>query len=95
MDPGITWQMILLMALGAQGMPIHEPISQAIILYAGWVQKTVIAGSIAMVLMTLAEWRITHAIYGDKHAPGAGLHIRFGPNATTTKAKPKTGQKHP
>lgn len=59
------------------------------------IQKTVIIGTIVMVLITLAEWGITHAIYGNKHVPGAGLHIRFGPDATATKDKPEAGQKHP
>jgi len=85
----------ILMALGAQGVPAREPISQAIVSYSGWIWTTVIVGLIAMVLMTLAEWRITHAIYGNRHAPGAGLHMRFGPNATATKAKPKAGHEHP
>ena len=85
----------VLMALGAQGVSVQEPISQLTSHYANWIGGTMVMGSIAMLLTTLAAWRITHAIYGDSHAPGAGLHIRFGPDATATKAKPKAGQEHP
>ncbi len=73
----------------------QEPISQLMIPYAGWLGKTVLVGLLAVAFTTLAEWLITKAIYGDKHAPGAGLHIRFGPDATATKLKPKAGQRHP
>jgi len=82
-------------ALGALTVGVQEPISQLAIPYSGWIGKTVVVGSLAMLLTTLAAWRLTHAIYGYKHAPGAGLHIRFGPNATATKKKPEAGEKHP
>lgn len=85
----------MLIALGVQWVSIREPVSQIAISYAGWVGKIMIAGAIAMALATLAEWRLTHAIYGHEHAPGAGLHIRFGPNATATKTKPQPGRRHP
>jgi len=81
-------------ALGGQIVTLREPLSQAVP-YAGLLWETSVAGSIATALATLAMWGITHAIYGDKHAPGAGLHIRFGPNATATKEKPKAGERHP
>ncbi len=37
----------------------------------------------------LADWEIVRAIYGDQFAGHGGQHIRFGPNATVTKEKPK------
>jgi hypothetical protein len=85
----------VIMALGIQVLPIRKPIYQDIVSYTGWIRTTVIVGLIASVLITLAEWGITRALYGDKHAPFSGLHIRFGPNATATKSKPKAGQQHP
>ena len=94
----ITFNAVLctvLVALGGQWVSVQEPISQLTISYTDWILKTVVVGSLAMLLTTLAAWRITYAIYGDRHAPGAGLHIRFGPDATATKAKPKVGQEHP
>jgi len=85
----------VLVALSGHLMPVQEPVSLLIIPYTSWITKTVIWGFLATLLTTLAAWRITHAIYGNSHAPGAGLHIRFGPDATATKEKPKTGQEHP
>ena len=83
----------LLVALGAQTVPIRELLSESI--YSGWILRAVIVGFIATVVITLAEWGITHAIYRKEHAPGAGLNIRFGPSATATKARPRAGQEHP
>ena len=85
----------VLVALTARSIPVPEAISQVALPYAGWVGKTVIIGLIAMAVTTLTFWGVTHAIYGTSHAPDAGLHIRFGPNATATKEKPKSGQAHP
>lgn len=85
----------ILMALGVHGILMLEPGYHIVISYTGWIGKTAITGSIVAIFMTLAEWGITHGLYGRNHAPGAGLHIRFGPNATATKEKPKIGQEHP
>ena len=57
--------------------------------------KTIFVGLIAMVLSVLADWGVTRALYGDQPAPHASKHIRFGPNATATKEKPKPGVPHP
>jgi hypothetical protein len=45
------------------------------------------AGIMAIVLLAAAlsiavDWAVVRAIYGDRFAGHAGLHIRFGPNAT-------------
>jgi hypothetical protein len=48
-----------------------------------------------MILSVSLDWAIVRAIYGDQFAGHAGSHIRFGPNATATKEKPKAGQPHP
>ena len=85
----------VLMALSARSIPMQESIPQDLPNYTSWIGKTVLVGSIMMVLTTLIFWGITLAIYGAKHAPHSGLHIRFGPNATATKAKPKAGEEHP
>ncbi|MFC1715409.1 hypothetical protein ACFL6S_17200 [Candidatus Poribacteria bacterium] len=84
----------VLLALGTQAVSMRVPVSQAMP-YAGWIPNTVVVGLTAMILATLAEWGITHAIYGHNHAPGAGLNIRFGPDATAIKEKPKSSQQHP
>lgn len=58
-------------------------------------KRTAVIGTAAMMLSVLADWGIVRAIYGDGFAGHAGKHIRFGPNATATKEKPKAGQAHP
>ena len=84
----------VLLALGTQAVSTREATSQAMP-YTGLILNMVIVGIIAMILTTLAEWLITHAIYGHNQAPGSGLHIRFGPNATATKTKPEADARHP
>ncbi|WP_165229086.1 hypothetical protein [Aquisphaera insulae] len=41
------------------------------------------AGLAASLLAIVADWAIVRSIYGDRFAGHAGLHIRFGPDATT------------
>jgi len=57
--------------------------------------KTAAVGSIAVTLSLLIDWGVTRAVFGDQQAPHASKHIRFGPNATATTAKPKPGVPHP
>ena len=63
--------------------------------FAGLVKKTIVIGMTGMALSVLADWGMVRVIYGDEFAGQASKHIRFGPNATATKEKPKTGQLHP
>ncbi|MEW6161347.1 MAG: hypothetical protein AB1813_28295, partial [Verrucomicrobiota bacterium] len=58
-------------------------------------RKAVVAGLILTLISVMADWAVIRAIYGDQFAGHAGKHIRFGPNATATKEKPKPGQAHP
>ncbi|AMV38309.1 hypothetical protein [Planctomyces sp. SH-PL62] len=44
--------------------------------------RLIAAGVLASALAILADWAIVRAIYGDRFAGHAGLHIRFGPDAT-------------
>ena len=57
--------------------------------------KTIVVGLVAMVLSLLADWGVARAIFGNRQAPHASKHIRFGPDATATTAKPKPGVPHP
>ena len=84
----------VLMALGPQVVPTREQIASTVT-YGGWIQRAAVFGVVAMLLITLVGWGMTHALYGNQRAPGAGLNVRFGPNATATKAKPTGGQLHP
>lgn len=51
------------------------------------IRRTIIFGLIIAALSILADWAIVRAIYGDRFAGHASLHIRFGPNATIHKKK--------
>ncbi|MGC8642256.1 MAG: hypothetical protein ACP5XB_20525 [Isosphaeraceae bacterium] len=51
-----------------------------------WV-RLVFVGLTAALLAVFADWAIVRAIYGDRFAGHAGLHIRFGPNATTQRSR--------
>jgi hypothetical protein len=47
-----------------------------------------VAGGLAAALASIAiDWAIVRGIYGDRFAGHAGLHIRFGPNATIHSSK--------
>jgi len=50
---------------------------------------TVVVGLVAALATIVADWAIVRAIHGDRYAGAdyAGLNIRFGPNATTTRPK--------
>jgi hypothetical protein len=84
----------VLMALGPQAASVVSHL-EPVVSYAGWIQKTAALGIGGLLLITVAGWGATLAMYGHQQAPGAGLHIRLVPNATATKAKPKAGQPHP
>jgi hypothetical protein len=52
--------------------------------------------AVAVAALTIvADWALVRAVYGNQFAGHAALHIRFGPNATATKAKPRADQPHP
>ena len=59
------------------------------------VRRTAALGICALIGSSVLFWGIARLAYGDQKAPYAYLHIRFGPDATATKAKPKKGQPHP
>jgi hypothetical protein len=63
--------------------------------FAPFARKTVVIGLLGLLLTSLAHWAITRAVYGDRFAGYGNRHIRFGPEATATKAKPRPGQPHP
>jgi hypothetical protein len=62
--------------------------------YGGLLGRTVVVGLIVFFISLGAQTGITWLCYGDDRAPGAGYHVRFGPNATA-KGEPKPGQPHP
>ena len=58
-------------------------------------RRTLLIACIAGSLSVAADWALVRALYGDNPARYAGKHIRFGPNATATKAKPPSSAPHP
>lgn len=51
--------------------------------FAPAIRRAALVGALAAVLAVLTDWGIVRAIYGDRFAGHSGLHIRFGPNATS------------
>jgi hypothetical protein len=47
-----------------------------------WLARTLATGLLAAAGSILLDWAIVRAIYGDRFAGHANLHIRFGPRAT-------------
>lgn len=62
--------------------------------YLPLVRRTALVGLAAAALAVTLDWGIVRALYGDRFAGHAGLHIRFGPHATAV-PNPKPGQPHP
>jgi hypothetical protein len=58
-------------------------------------RKTIAIGTVAGALSIVADWGLIRSIYGDRPAGYASKHIRFGPEATATKAKPPANVPHP
>ncbi|MFO0893249.1 MAG: hypothetical protein U0790_29435 [Isosphaeraceae bacterium] len=50
-------------------------------------RRVVLLGLAAAVVSVVLDWAIVRAIYGDRFAGHAGLHIRFGPRATVHSSK--------
>lgn len=60
----------------------------------GLLRRIAIAGSLGFLLTVAVDWGVVRALYGNRFAGYAKLHVRFGPNATVYE-KPKPGQPHP
>jgi hypothetical protein len=52
-------------------------------------------GIVFATVTILLEWQTVRVVYGDRFAGSSNLHIRFGPNANATSAKPSAGKPHP
>jgi hypothetical protein len=70
--------LVLLGAGGGRSVDLPHPVEPA----ARAVGRAVLVGTIAAVVAIGLDWGIVRAIYGDRFAGHAGLHIRFGPRAT-------------
>jgi len=83
----VACTLLLLFCSGAVLAPKIHPVSS----YRALIRKAIVIGAACAVLSVLADWAIVRSIYGDRFAGHAGLHIRFGPNATVRKAEPGPG----
>lgn len=63
--------------------------------WAGVLHRLIVVGLTVAILSVATDWAIVRVVYGNQPAPHSSRHIRFGPDATATKAKPQTGQPHP
>ena len=52
-------------------------------------------GLLGAVGVALLGWGCARALFGAEPAPGAGLHIRFGPDRNASIDKPSAGKDHP
>lgn len=75
--------------------PVKPAAGEGTVFSRALVRRTVLVGLTGMLLSLLLDWGLVRAVWGDQFAGYASKHIRFGPDATATKQKPKTGQPHP
>jgi hypothetical protein len=83
-------------ALVLLGTPALERFAQPTRVHHRWfIRRIGVGGLAAAALIVLVDWGVVRAVWGNQFAGYAGLHIRFGPNATATKAKPPPDKPHP
>jgi hypothetical protein len=70
--------LVLLGARSSSGMDVDLPVVPR----ARAIGRTFLVCTAAAVVSIGLDWAIVRAIYGDRFAGHANLHIRFGPNAT-------------
>jgi len=63
--------------------------------FTDWIWRGAIWGLVTLIGTTVVFWGVKHVLYGQTHAPGAGLHIRFGADANAPKERPQAGEPHP
>ena len=82
----------ILVGLGSLSVPKQ---TGGVFSFTDWIWRVSIWGIVTLVGTTVIFWVVKHALFGQSHAPGAALHIRFGPDSNAPKAKPKAGEEHP
>jgi len=58
-------------------------------------RRAMVWGALGFVLSVAMDWMVVRTVWGDQFAGYANRHIRFGPDATASKAKPRPDQPHP
>lgn len=72
----------VLMVTGALAQPVRVPDAEDKANYGLWIRKVSIAGVLGAIVISVAGWSVKRALFDDTAVPGAGVHIRFGPNNT-------------
>jgi hypothetical protein len=73
---------LLLLFTDSRPFPAGEPLSPGQARPRAEFTRILAVGVTAAIVSIAADWAIVRAIYGDRFAGHAGLHIRFGPSAT-------------
>jgi hypothetical protein len=73
--------LLILLEAGRGPAPVGVPATS----WRATIRRALAIGLVISALGILANWAIVRAVYGDRFAGHAGLHIRFGPNATIHK----------
>jgi hypothetical protein len=73
----------LLVLLGPAPARLH--VGAPALTYRPAIRRVLAVGMLAATISVLVDWAVVRAIYGDRFAGHAQLHIRFGPRATTTR----------
>ena len=60
-----------------------------------WLMDIAFYGTVITLVIITIFWLLTRIVFSDHPIAYSGLHIRFGPERTATKAKPKPGERHP
>ena len=60
-----------------------------------WLMDIAFYGTVITLVIITIFWLLTRIMFSDHPIAYSGLHIRFGPERTATKAKPKPGERHP
>ncbi|MBL9176043.1 MAG: hypothetical protein JNL10_21045 [Verrucomicrobiales bacterium] len=63
--------------------------------WASLIRRVAGIGVVGFALSVAADWGVVRLIHGERPTGARGTHIRFGPSATATKAKPVSGTPHP
>ncbi|SVC47820.1 uncharacterized protein METZ01_LOCUS300674, partial [marine metagenome] len=63
--------------------------------YLAWLMDIALYGTVITLVVITIYWSLTRILFKNNPIDHSGLHIRFGPDRTATKVKPKQGESHP
>jgi hypothetical protein len=86
--------LILTLGVVLTAVPAVEPWLRPVH-WTALVRRVAGIGVAGFALSVAADWGVVRGIYGDRPTGARGTHIRFGPSATATRERPRTGAPHP